>query len=776
MLSCIVGDQCYGDLVANANLGTLAQEVTLLGGVRRSEIVDLAGNTGRGSDNAQLYNGVFGFVGNEWVYQFTILEERGVMLFPDSVTGSLYALLLDSPVTETAVVQGPNGTVERHQNAPNLVRFEQFDQNSQQPAMWDGLAPGTYYLSIEPNGAAPVNFEFRLGVGEPPQGLSPDNPIPLGVLGDNTTTLAFDTFGSATADTEIGVYSVTPGTIGDQISILELPPFPGSTHPIVLNDDFTPNNYHSAVLFSPQDGKYLVAVGVYDTSYFQDGRWNEGPGNLGLSGAFLTLNYGELVEEGGTPRFSPVFDGAIEPIDSVTQQTDEEGLVWFSFEIKTIDVSLLNVEVEDGSATIRWQSETRASYQVQRSTDLKTWRNATELLPGTGRAMSYSRPVLSERISYLVSDEVDPRSVQSADLDGDGDLDFAVLDSSSRVKWVRNDGNEGWTVLPVAGGNVVEINGCCIHLADMDRDGDLDIISGSQGEWSPALNDGVGASLRVYENNGQGAFTVTTILSTNVFNQAFVRAQHVTGITAADMDGDRDLDIIMIQGDHIDRVVWIPNNGNGNYGNARVIREETNGGRDPVSVDTGDVDGDGDIDLVVAYRPRGLFDDEPRQIACLKNPGGAGSWQTTVIDSGEQTNASRVRLVDLNQDGALDVVTNDGPVFYPGDGRGNFGSREFVGQVGSQSSDLHIVDFDNDGDLDIFSTCLSENENRVCFYESEGGGSFLAGQTFSGRAIGRIDTVDLNGDGALSVVTYGTGIRRYGDRVVEREFFRVLAF
>ncbi len=273
MLSCIVGDQCYGDLVANANLGTLAQEVTLLGGVGRSEIVDLAGNTGRGSDNAQLYNGVFGFVGNEWVYQFTILEERGVMLFPDSVTGSLYALLLDSPVTETAVVQGPNGTVERHQNAPNLVRFEQFDQNSQQPAMWDGLAPGTYYLSIEPNGAAPVNFEFRLGVGEPPQGFSPDNPIPLGVLGDNTTTLAFDTFGSATADTEIGVYSVTPGTIGDQISILELPPFPGSTHPIVLNDDFAPNVYHSAVLFSPQDGKYLVAVGVYDTSYFQDGRW-----------------------------------------------------------------------------------------------------------------------------------------------------------------------------------------------------------------------------------------------------------------------------------------------------------------------------------------------------------------------------------------------------------------------------------------------------------------------------------------------------------------------
>ena len=143
-----------------------------------------------------------------------------------------------------------------------------------------------------------------------------------------------------------------------------------------------------------------------------------------------------------------------------------------------------------------------------------------------------------------------------------------------------------------------------------------------------------------------------------------------------------------------------------------------------------------------------------------------------MIDSGEQTNASRVRLVDLNQDGALDVVTNGGPVFYAGDGRGNFGSREFVGPVGFQSSDLHIVDFDNDGDLDIFSA----GPSGVSFYESEGGGSFLVGQTFSGTVIGTIDTVDLNGDGALSVVTYGTGIRRYGDRVVEREFFRVLAF
>ncbi len=68
VISCIVGGQCYGDLVANVNLGTLAQEAPLVEGMPRSEIVNLAGNTGRGGDNAQLYNGVFGngaFVCNE---------------------------------------------------------------------------------------------------------------------------------------------------------------------------------------------------------------------------------------------------------------------------------------------------------------------------------------------------------------------------------------------------------------------------------------------------------------------------------------------------------------------------------------------------------------------------------------------------------------------------------------------------------------------------------------------------------------------------------------
>tara|TARA_B100000925_G_C21820969_1_gene392878 strand:+ start:235 stop:540 length:306 start_codon:yes stop_codon:yes gene_type:complete len=92
--------------------------------------------------------------------------------------------------------------------------------------------------------------------------------------------------------------------------------------------------------------------------------------------------------------------------------------------------------------------------------------------------------------------------------------------------WARNVGGGDWTVLPIS--NAEETySDFPFDVADMDNDGDLDVVTGSFGQsFSITGWDlGQGAALRVHTNNGQGSFTQTTILETNFFNQLFTGAR-----------------------------------------------------------------------------------------------------------------------------------------------------------------------------------------------------------------------------------------------------------
>jgi hypothetical protein len=171
-------------------------------------------------------------------------------------------------------------------------------------------------------------------------------------------------------------------------------------------------------------------------------------------------------------------------------------------------------------------------------------------------------------------------SVFSADLDGDGDND--VLSASVddwKIAWYENTdalGNFGPQRVINGDANYA----CSVFSADLDRDGDLDVLSASAGDDSIAW----------YMNiDGLGSFSYPRIISAN--------AEYVSGVFSADLDDDGDNDVIAAATSGME-VTWYENDGWGNFGPAQIIMESPSGGA--YSVYSTDLDGDGDNDVLSA--------------------------------------------------------------------------------------------------------------------------------------------------------------------------------
>jgi len=209
--------------------------------------------------------------------------------------------------------------------------------------------------------------------------------------------------------------------------------------------------------------------------------------------------------------------------------------------------------------------------------------------------------------------------VWAADLDGDGDND--VLSASgydSKIVWYENLGAFSWTP------RLIAIAGESVEAADLDQDGDLDVVS----------------NLLWFESDGSSppAFTQHIVASITV---------NANAIAVVDVDRDGDPDVLSA-GQEDDTIAWHENDG------ALPPRFTTRIVSTTADFATGvyaaDLDGDADVDLLSSS----FFDNT---IAWYENDGSSPpSWTRRAIAT-DAMGARSVFAADLEKDGDMDVLS-----------------------------------------------------------------------------------------------------------------------
>ena len=319
-----------------------------------------------------------------------------------------------------------------------------------------------------------------------------------------------------------------------------------------------------------------------------------------------------------------------------------------------------------------------------------------------------------------------PYNVTLADIDNDGDLDILAPDfggAAVSIQFNRGNGLYSGSASASVGSQPRSVT-----AADIDGDGDLDLLTANYNANT--------ASVRF--NNGSGVFSGGADLTVGSQPQS---------ITTADVDGDGDLDFLVANGAGGSVSVRL-NDGTGTFGGGTTVAV----GSFPFNVTTGDVDGDGDFDLLTANMGTGSNTVSVR----LNNGSGLFSAGTDAVMG---SRPRWIALGDLNNDGKLDLISanfgsNDASVRF------NNGSGVFSGgtelAAGSGPSSVAAADIDGDGDLDMLVSNFFSNS--VTIRLNNGSGVFGTSTTFATNVNPNgIATGDVDNDGDLDLLSANFG-------------------
>ncbi len=318
-----------------------------------------------------------------------------------------------------------------------------------------------------------------------------------------------------------------------------------------------------------------------------------------------------------------------------------------------------------------------------------------------------------------------------ADVDSDGLIDvISMTQGGGFVSWYKNLG--GSFDEPRFVGALFE--GVGIAVGDIDNDGYVDVV----GQILPISTNN--RNLFYYRNiDGTGAFEPPkSLLTPNTGNGR--------SVLLADLDGDNKFDIIAGTSSN-QKLTWYKNlGGNGNFDEGNeIVSNYVNGS----AIDVGDIDGDGDIDIVAGTG--NLYTS-----AWFENLDGQGTFSPPQQIGLPQSAVNDIHLEDVDGDNDLDVICSrydEGGLYWLEnlDGQGNFGQVKPIEET-LFISNIHAADLDNDNDLDL----LALAPGFLRWYENlDGQGNFSSAKIIKDTlpfAIA-ITAADLDSDGDMDPIT-----------------------
>ena len=422
-------------------------------------------------------------------------------------------------------------------------------------------------------------------------------------------------------------------------------------------------------------------------------------------------------------------------------------------------------------------------------------------------------------------------AIVSADLDGDGNLDLAVTNDDTddvSVLWGNGDGTFTPNATTLSVGNALFESPVAIAIADIDGDGNLDIVTAndiadtvtvllSKGKGLRTFYDAkespVGLSsetpmspeaiavgnfngdgkldvvtanlsddsVTVLLGNGDGTFLILSLCSTAPTQSCSSAGQCPSGGTCTPQlipVGSEPDALVAADFDHdgngiLDLVVANSSGGEGQLGSLTVLQGLGNGvfkcvaGDDsascsapvitsstfnnPVAMTTADLDGGGNLDLVIVNSSGGSGD----SLSVLLGNGNLTFKDAVALNLSESSGPEQAVVADLNGDGIPDIATSaslqDKVAVFVGQGNGSFADAVYLA-VATGSVPLGIVaaDFNKDGKPDL-AVQGGDDPGTVSVLLNASGITLLTGISAADTTITVTDAIPFPTKGTIAI-------------------------